>query len=633
MLLTIGMIVKNEEKYLRKCLEALQPILKSISSELIIVDTGSTDRTVEIAKEFTDKVYFFEWINDFSAARNCGLEKAQGEWFMSVDADEIFISCDEIIYFFQSGNYKEYNSASFFIRNLSAEDKSGRTADFYAPRLTRMLPETKFVNAVHEVLNTYGQPICLLQDVAEHYGYIANVGDEKKTRNYELLKKRLDSGEESASLYRELFDALSSKKDEESKQLAYGYLRKGIEISERDKHDYILALYHCGITAYTSQGRYEEAVKLYEEYIVIDNSIKNGVRSTDLDIYAFSGIAFYSLRRFEEAYKIMNKYFDLYDHIQRNKLYTRDAIYTNRYMSDEKGRTEINLYYVICCLETGRLKEAEKSLREYPSSAYKDNKEYYFARINQAKRIIREYTTEEFTEKLTKGDAKLQAELFRGFRSMVFDMPADERRRIIEKLSTANLKSAAQRKLTSIYMGHFLGNGAGDALLIEYADKFGMDYPDLFIIMDRECMNAMSYLSKCDDVEFFIGIGLNSVDRFQQTMAALNFENVARGDIYNSVTACFGVITGLLSSGYSAASLYNPVGNLGIRYLEAFGESNIPAEIMAAVTIAEINLLRSGRNFKGCLDAMRRLIQMNKKYAPIVSEYQNLIKTDIATLK
>ena len=185
----------------------------------------------------------------------------------------------------------------------------------------------------------------------------------------------------------------------------------------------------------------------------------------------------------------------------------------------------------------------------------------------------------------------------------------------------------------TIYKGHFLGKGAGDALLMEYADKFGMDYPELFIIMDKECMNAISYLSKCGDIERFIGTGFRAVDGFRETMARLNYENVSRGDIYNSVKACLCVITSLLKDGISAAFLYSAAGNLGIRYLEAFGERNIPTEIMAAVTIAEINLLRNGRNFRGCLDALRRLVQLDKKYAPVVIDYQNLIKTDMAGLK
>ena len=114
MLLTIGMIVKNEERFLERCLTGLKPILENVDSELIIADTGSTDKTVEIAKQFTDNVIYFEWTNDFAAARNSTRERAQGLWYMFVDGDEIFVSCDNIIKFFNSGEYKKYNFLCLF---------------------------------------------------------------------------------------------------------------------------------------------------------------------------------------------------------------------------------------------------------------------------------------------------------------------------------------------------------------------------------------------------------------------------------------------------------------------------------------------------------------------------------------
>ncbi len=110
MKLTIGMIVKNEEKWLDRCLSAIKPILDNVDSELIITDTGSTDRTVEIAEKFTDKILHFDWIKDFSAARNTAFAVASGEWFMFLDADEIFESCDGIIDFFNSGEYQKNTS-------------------------------------------------------------------------------------------------------------------------------------------------------------------------------------------------------------------------------------------------------------------------------------------------------------------------------------------------------------------------------------------------------------------------------------------------------------------------------------------------------------------------------------------
>lgn len=631
MLLTIGMIVKNEEKYLRQCLEALQPILESISSELIIVDTGSTDRTVEIAKEFTDKVYFFEWINDFSAARNFGLEKAQGEWFMAVDADEIFISCDDIISFFKSGEYKQYNSASFSVRNYNNPDRTGRYVDFFVPRLTKRLPETRYENAVHEKLNTYNPPIRILTSIADHYGYVKALSGEKSKRNSELLIKRLEEEPESAALYRELFESLRSNPD--TAEQAYEYLEKGKALCRVTKDDYLLALCHCHISSCVSSKKYEDALKVYDEYFSIDKEIRNETRNTDLDIVAFAATSLYMLQRYDEAYKMLNQYFDLYNFIKHKRLCTRDTLYSYKYLSDENAYGEMHIYYIICCMETNRLKDAEESLRQFPASAYISDSKRYLDRIKQGRLLAERYDAKTFAEKLTKSDAKLQGELFMAFRSLVFGMSAEDRDTIIKKLESANLKSAAQRKLVTIYKGHFLGKGAGDALLMEYADKFGMDYPDLFIMMDRECMNALSYLSKCSDAELFVETGLRAVVGFREIMIKLNFENVARGDIFNSVKACLCLIVCLLKEGFSAAPLYTPIGNLGIRYLESFGERNIPAEIMVAVTIAEINLLRSSRNIRGCLDAIRKLVQLDKKYAAIAMEYQNLIKADMDSIK
>jgi glycosyltransferase involved in cell wall biosynthesis len=79
------LIVKNEEKFLARCLNSLH----GIADEIIIVDTGSNDRTKEIAKQFTEKIYDFTWIDDFSAARNYSFSKATMEYIYTVDADEV----------------------------------------------------------------------------------------------------------------------------------------------------------------------------------------------------------------------------------------------------------------------------------------------------------------------------------------------------------------------------------------------------------------------------------------------------------------------------------------------------------------------------------------------------------------
>ena len=82
---SLCMIVKNEEAVLARCLESI----KDAVDEIIIVDTGSTDHTKEIAEKYTDLVYDFPWINDFSAARNFSFSKASKDYIMWLDADDV----------------------------------------------------------------------------------------------------------------------------------------------------------------------------------------------------------------------------------------------------------------------------------------------------------------------------------------------------------------------------------------------------------------------------------------------------------------------------------------------------------------------------------------------------------------
>ncbi|HRP01767.1 MAG TPA: glycosyltransferase [Candidatus Kapabacteria bacterium] len=83
--LSVSMIVKNESANIRNTLESI----KLIADEIIIVDTGSEDDTIDICKEYTDKIYNMDWRDDFSYARNYSLDKCNGNWVLYIDADEV----------------------------------------------------------------------------------------------------------------------------------------------------------------------------------------------------------------------------------------------------------------------------------------------------------------------------------------------------------------------------------------------------------------------------------------------------------------------------------------------------------------------------------------------------------------
>src|SRR3989338_181326 len=88
--ISLCMITKNEEQFIEQCLNSA----KELVDEIIIIDTGSDDKTKEIAKRFTDKIYDFKWENDFSKARNFSLQKAAKEWVIILDADETISQTD-----------------------------------------------------------------------------------------------------------------------------------------------------------------------------------------------------------------------------------------------------------------------------------------------------------------------------------------------------------------------------------------------------------------------------------------------------------------------------------------------------------------------------------------------------------
>ena len=83
--LSLCMIVRDEEDVLGRCLESV----KDLADEIIIVDTGSSDRTKEIAAYYTDRIYDFEWCDDFSAARNFAFSKGTKDFLMWLDADDV----------------------------------------------------------------------------------------------------------------------------------------------------------------------------------------------------------------------------------------------------------------------------------------------------------------------------------------------------------------------------------------------------------------------------------------------------------------------------------------------------------------------------------------------------------------
>lgn len=142
--ISLCMIVKNEEKVLSKCLESVQGIV----DEIIIVDTGSTDKTLDVAKKYTDKIYYFDWISDFSAARNESLKYANSDYILILDADEYLEEGVNL----QEDIKKNYDYYLFGIKN---EISLNRNFIFRAIRMFKNHISLRYENRLHEHLNIH----------------------------------------------------------------------------------------------------------------------------------------------------------------------------------------------------------------------------------------------------------------------------------------------------------------------------------------------------------------------------------------------------------------------------------------------------------------------------------------------
>jgi glycosyltransferase involved in cell wall biosynthesis len=156
MRVSVVMICKNEEAVLGRCLESVKE-----ADEIIICDTGSTDRTIEIAKQFTDKVFTdYVWEDNFAKARNHALSKATGDWVLSIDADE-YLTCP-------FSAVREAAAKGFMAVNVKMTAESGPPSHFWFPRLFLRSPNVWWEGAIHNHISVMGEDVGA---VTLTYGY------------------------------------------------------------------------------------------------------------------------------------------------------------------------------------------------------------------------------------------------------------------------------------------------------------------------------------------------------------------------------------------------------------------------------------------------------------------------------
>jgi glycosyltransferase involved in cell wall biosynthesis/thiol-disulfide isomerase/thioredoxin len=272
--ISLCMIVKNESRHLADCLNSVVDLV----DEIVIADTGSTDNTKQIAAEFTDKIYDFPWIDDFSAARNFSYSKATKDYIMWLDADDTIPPSQHEKFLALKGRLLLEDAV--LMKYVTACDENGNpTFSFYRERITKRERNFKWHEAVHEYLEKSGNIIQCDIEIRHNKGEY--VYSDRNLRIYE-------------------------------KQIA-----EGRALSSRGKYYYARELFYF--------KRYEESISMFQQFL----DEKDGWVEDEISACDFMAKCYTALNREDEALKILFSAF-AYDTPRGETCCSIGYIYKNR---------------------------------------------------------------------------------------------------------------------------------------------------------------------------------------------------------------------------------------------------------------------------------------------------------------
>lgn len=215
---SLCMIVKNEEATIERCLQSV----KDAVDEIIIVDTGSTDQTRNIARKFTSKIYDFPWIDNFAAARNFAFSHATREYILWLDADDVLLPGDLQKLLMLKHSCDNTVDSFTMIYNLSFDDSGNVISSLRRNRLVKRSRNFKWIGAVHEYLEVGGKIVHT--DIGITHKKVRN---DTYDRNLIIYENRLAKGE--AFSPRDLYYYANELNDHGMFQKATVYYQKFLE--------------------------------------------------------------------------------------------------------------------------------------------------------------------------------------------------------------------------------------------------------------------------------------------------------------------------------------------------------------------------------------------------------------------
>lgn len=337
------MIAKNEEDNLAQCIKSYQGVV----SEIIVVDTGSTDGTVQLAESLGAKVFHFEWENDFAKAKNYALSKATGDWIIFLDADEYFdleksIKIPEII-----RKYGKKSTKLIGCKMINIDEDSNEIiATLIQTRIFKNEKTIYYTSSIHERLHSDEKNVKAVyipknELVIYHTGYSRNKISDKAERNLSILLKEKESNPADSSIDFFLCDTYVSLNNYEQ-CIFYGkaYLKNRINM--------------IGLNSKVYQNIIASMIKLGENWDTIDDILQKALSEFPNHpmFHMFLSEKYYASKRYQEALKsyertlkMQENYSDIEINFLEGKIHEieRPIAYLYNYKNNEKLAIE---YYI-----------------------------------------------------------------------------------------------------------------------------------------------------------------------------------------------------------------------------------------------------------------------------------------------
>lgn len=431
--LSIVMMMKNEERYLDKTLSALIPLMNDIKSELIVLDTGSTDSSVNIARKYTDKVYFHQWNNDFAYMRNISLSYAKGEWILVLDADEELVEYDKLKRFLDSEIHNEYNSASICLRNIYTEDKENYGTALMV-RLFKNCKEFKYEGAIHEQ-PLYKKPTYNNAALFNHYGYMfvdEEIRQTKDKRNKAILLKEVSRKPDDPYMNYQLGKQYMISNDLHD---AIYYMEKAYD--EYFKLGYVPIFVTIDLAAlYVKGNNPTKCEKLCTKYIKKD--------TLNIDIYYYIGAAQRLLGKYKESNDSYKRYLYLLDNYESTTQANNIQCYGNTVSNSDECKVNILINYYKLEMHKEVIAQFEE-VKEFK----KNNSDIYFMLLDSLHRVNCLNEIKKYYEVICKTETD-KKEFILALEKLVLTIREENKEALFSELEQL---SGNYKKLNSIRLG------------------------------------------------------------------------------------------------------------------------------------------------------------------------------------